>query len=264
MISEIRYAGPGGECLAAVPDGAGIAIGSEYCVHLLPSADALGAAIAETARRRVPLMLLTPYFRDAELKKATALLRTIPAAADVTLAINDWGALYAWRTLFPALPMTLGRLLSGQKSCPRVGSSERLTDEERRWHGEGIHSSPLAAAFLSRAMGVGGFHVDALPWSILRAGAPASGEGEPPLLFVHEGWSVVTVTDRCPWLGGASSASVAACPRHCREGRVRLRAESMGADLVARGKARFAAAEATPTVDAPGYRTVRVTYDDCP
>ena len=264
MISEIHYAGPDGAGIARMPEGVGAAIGSDYCVHLLPGLDALGEAIALTAARRVPLLLLTPYLRDAELKNVTLLLRSIPGDADVTLSINDWGALYAWRTLFPGLPLTLGRLLSGQKSCPRIGQSDRLTDEGRAWHGEGLFSSPVAARFLSEKMGVRGFHVDALPWRIPRALPAGSGEGSPPLLFVHEGWPIVTVTDRCPWLGGMSSAAVSACPRHCREGRVRLHAPSMGGDLIARGKARFAEMTVGETGSPGEGQRFRVRYDDCP
>ena len=264
MISEIRYLGPDGALIARLPEGVGAAIGSDYCVHLLPNAAALAKAVEETSLRRIPLLLLTPYLRDAELKNVTALLRAIPSGVDVILSVNDWGSLYTWRTLFPDLPMTLGRLLSGQKSCPRIGVSDRLTDEERAWHGEGLHSSPVAARFLAEKMGIRGFHVDALSWSIPRAMPMAFGEGEPPLLFVHERWPIVTVTDRCPWLGGASSASVSACPRHCREGRVRLREPSMGADLIARGKARFVEIPDAEPRNVDGARTIRVLYDDCP
>jgi hypothetical protein len=264
VISEIRYAGPDGEGVARLPEGVGAAAGSDYCFHLLPSAGALAKAVAATAERRVPLLLLTPYLRDAELKELTGRLRSIPEGADVTVSVNDWGALYAFGTLFPALPLTLGRLLSGQKRCPRIGATERLTAEGRAWHGEGIFSSPLAGRFLSGKAGVRGFHVDALPWSVPRALPFSSGEGEPPILFVHEGWPIVTVTDRCPWLGGASSASVAACPRHCRGGVVRLSAPSMGGDLLLRGKARFAEGSGEEPPPAPGVRVVRVRYDDCP
>ncbi len=264
MISEIHYAGPDGVGIARLPEGVGVAIGSDYCVHLLPGIEALGQAIGETAARRVPLVLMTPYLRDAELKNVTRLLRSIPPDADVTLSVNDWGALYAWRTLFPAMPITVGRLLSGQKSCPRIGVSDRLTGEGRAWHGEGLFSSPVASAFLADKMGVRGFHVDSLPWGVPRALPAESGGIAPMTLFVHEGWPIVTVTDRCPWLGGVSSASVSACPRHCRDGLVRLRESSMGGGLVARGKARFAECDGVEPRPADGARIVRVLYDGVP
>lgn len=264
MIDTILYSGPDGATIGGLPEGVGAAVGSEYCVHLLPGAEALGRAIAETAARRVPLLLLTPYLRDAELKRITLLLRSIPEGADVTLAVNDWGALYAWRTLFPALPMTIGRLLSGQKRCPRIGVSGSLTEAERAWHGEGLFSSPVAARFLVESTGIGGFHVDALPWSVPRALPVSPGEGRPPILFVHEGWPIVTVTDRCPWLGGISSGAVAACPRHCREGQVRLTEPSMGGDLIQRGKARFSGAAADESHVASTAPIVRVRYEVAP
>ncbi len=264
MIAEIHYAGPDGTWIPRLPEGVGAAIGSDYCVHLLPGAEALGRAIAETASRRVPLLLLTPYLRDNELKDVTLLIRSIPDDADVTLSVNDWGALYAWRTLFPSMPVTIGRLLSGQKRCPRIGVSAQLTGAGRAWHGEGLFSSPVAERFLAEKMGVRGFHVDALPWSLPRSLPVATGCGEPPILFVHGGWPIVTVTDRCPWLGGASSASVAACPRHCREGFVRLDAPSMGGTLFARGKARFVESDGTESPPAEGARIIHVRYDDCP
>jgi hypothetical protein len=60
MIGEYRYAGPDGEGIAALPDGVGAAIGSEYCIHLLPGPERLGEALAAAAARGIPLLLLTP------------------------------------------------------------------------------------------------------------------------------------------------------------------------------------------------------------
>jgi hypothetical protein len=264
MTLEYRYLGPDGDGIARLPDGVGAALGSEYCVHLLPTASRMAEAVAEASARRAPLLLLTPYFRDAELKGSIPLFRAIPAAAEVDVAVNDWGALQTLHGLFPRMRLSIGRLLSGQKRCPRIGASARLTEEGRMWHGEGVFSSPPARAYLEETYGVAGYHVDDLPWSRQAPDDPDREAGAPSL-FVHVACAIVTVSDACPWIGGVSSASVASCPRPCRNGHVLLREPSMGADLLQKGKARFvpSATAGSPAGNAVGIRGI-VLYGDPP
>lgn len=261
---EYRYLDPGGEGIAGLPDGVGAALGSEYCVHLLPSAARMAEAVREATAKRAPLLLLTSYFRDAELKASLPLFRAIPAGVQVDVAVNDWGALRALHGLFPRMRLSIGRLLSGQKRCTRIGASARLTEEGRMWHGEGIFSSPSARAYLAEAYGVAGYHVDDLPWSRPAQDEPAR-EGDAPFLFVHVPQAIVTVSDACPWIGGASSASVASCPRPCRNGHVLLREPSMGGDLLQKGKARFTSRDPGETGrPSPPGAAALVRYRDLP
>lgn len=266
MSVEYRYAGPDGERIADLREGAGAAVGSEYCVHLVPGPDGMSGAVAAARERRIPLLLLTPYFRDAELKAAMPVFRSIPAGADVEVAVNDWGALSVLRTLFPHLRLSCGRLLSGQKRCPRIGGSAVLAPRGRAWHGEGAYASARTRAYLETVYGITGYHVDALPWAPDLAGLPAEGtDGGSPRLFVHAPYAIVTVTDRCPWIGGKSSASVSSCPRPCRKGTVLLREPSMGGEMVQRGKARFVSF-VPPGCGIPGPQRSRdrVVYGDPP
>jgi hypothetical protein len=240
MVAEYRYAGPDGEGIADLPDGVGAVLGNEYCVHLVPAPAKLEGAIAEAGERGIPLLLLTPYFRDAELKNSVALFRAIPEGTDIDVAVNDWGALLALHTLFPSLRLSLGRLLSGQKRCPRIGSSPVLTTEGRAWQWEGIFTSARARNHLEEAFGISGYHIDALAWgpTLADPDVKTSG-GDLPCLYLHAPYAIVTVSDACPWIGGKSSASVPSCPRPCRDGAVLLREPSMGGELIQRGKARF-------------------------
>lgn len=230
MPAVYRYAGPDGEGIGALPEGQGAAVGSEYCVHLLPPADILARLAAEANQREIPLLLLTPYFRDAELKRAMGLFRALPPDAKIEVAVNDWGLLLALHALFPRVRLSIGRLLSGQKRCPRIGSSPFLTEEGRRWHGEGLFSSASSRKFLETGFGVRGYHVDDLERM------PGGGTAR---LIVHSPFAVVTVTDRCPWIGGVSSASIPRCSRPCLGGTVGLFEPSMGKEMIVRGKARF-------------------------
>lgn len=276
MSAGYRYAGPDGEGIAALPEGIGAAAGSEYCRHLLPSPDRLAGLAGRAKDRGIAVLLLTPYFRDEELKAAMGLFRAIPAGATVEVAVNDWGLLLALRSLFPRLSVSIGRLLSGQKRCPRIGISARLTEEGRAWHGEGVFSSARARQFLEEEFGVRGYHVDDLEWMrnvwgdrIPRgngAGSdgPEGGKNRPRLL-VHGPWAIVTVTDRCPWIGGRSSADIPSCPRPCREGTVGLREPSMGKGMVQRGKARFLRIDSPGTAETnDGGFDARVLYADVP
>lgn len=265
-FATYRYAGPDGEGIAGLPGGTGAVIGSEYCTHLLPAAHSLLDAISAARERGIPLLLLSPYFRDEEIKAFVGLLRAIPDDADFEVAINDWGALLAVRTLFPRLRLSVGRLLSGQKRCPRIGTSERLTPAGRAWHGEGLFSSGQVRNYLRSGFGVSGFHLDDVAWGRDAVTRVAGGGDEGVALFIHAPWAIVTVSDVCPWIGGRSSSAVRSCPRDCRNGMVRLREPSMGQELIQRGKARFGTVSPAPgirdSVDAAGCRIV--LYGDVP
>ena len=250
LPGEYRYLGPDGEGIAGLPDGVGAAMGSEYCVHLLPSPRELAEALSSASSRRVPVVFLTPYFRDAELKRTLPLFRAIPQGSDVDVAVNDWGLLRTLRGLFPWMTLSLGRLLSGQKQCPRIGVSRRLTEEGREWHREGVYSSVRARKYLSAECGVTGYHLDDLP-----SGEKFSGEAlDGTRIYVHSPWAIVTVSDACPWIGGRSSGEITACAGPCRGAAVVLRESSMGADLHLRGKARFA--ETRPSSSDPSQAMV--------
>ncbi|MBI5418656.1 MAG: hypothetical protein HZA60_01070 [Deltaproteobacteria bacterium] len=265
MPLEYRYAGPDGDRIGNLPAGVGAAIGSEYCVHLLPGPAELMEAVAAARERHIPLLVLTPYFRDVELRRAVSLFRRIPRDADLDVAVNDWGALLALHDLFPWLRLSLGRLLSGQKRCPRIGISSRLTADGRSWHGEGIFSSGRARSYLREMFGVSGYHVDSLPWGETLAECPAEDDGNSaPLHFIHGPSAIVTLSDACPWICGKSSASVPVCSRPCRDGAVVLKEPSMGEGLVQRGKARFVRTR-DPRKLAPSPPSCRmVFYDDLP
>jgi hypothetical protein len=264
VVREYRYAGPDGEGIPGLPPGTGAAIGSEYCVHLLPGVGELEKAILLARDRRAPLLLLTPYFRDAELKKSMALFRAIPEGADVLVAVNDWGVLLALRALFPRLPLSVGRLLSGQKRCPRIAGSPFLTEKGRAWHGEGFFSSPRVRRYLREEFGVVGFHADVLEWGSPVSGAPA--DGEPAFsLYLHGPYSIVTVSDTCAWIGGVSSSSVPSCSRPCRNGSVALREGTMGREMIQQGKARFVeTSPSSPSVPGDRPSAIFVLYGEVP
>ncbi len=277
MTMEYRYAGPDGEGIDALPAGAGAAIGSEYCVHLLPGVPELMRACAAAAARGIPLLLLTPYFRDAELKRSLQLFRAIPEGADAAVAVNDLGVLLVLRVLVPRLRLTIGRLLSGQKRCPRIEVSRRLSDADKAWHRQGLFSSGRARGFLAEEFGVCGYHVDAIPSSgapaareVLPAGEVpgggyAAGDGAPPALFMHAPYAIVTVSDACPWLDGLSSSTLERCPRPCRDGAVVLHERSMGREMIQRGKARFIRTGFPPRAAGPRAPLLRtVFYEDVP
>lgn len=266
MTREYRYLGPDGEGVDVLPAGVGAALGSEYCVHLLPGAVGMARVAAAAASRAIPLILLTPCFRDTELKRAIPVFRAIPKSADVTVAVNDWGALLVLRVLFPWMRISIGRLLSGQKRCPRIGVSARLTPEGKAWHGMGLYVSARGRKFLAGEYGVHGFHLDRLPWTPLNFLADPCGEGGGgPALYVHQPFAIVTVSDACPWIGGKSSAAISSCPRPCREGGVLLREPSMGRDLIQKGKARFVRGEWNAEKRLPdGASGGVVLYEDLP
>lgn len=226
MTREYRYTGPDGAGIADPPDGVGAALGSEYCVHLLPGPARLAEVVGLAAARKIPLLLLTSYFRDPELERIMPIFEAIPEGTDIEVAVNDWGLLSELHSRFPWLKLSLGRLLSQQKRCPRIEVSSRLTSEEKSWHGEGMFSSEWARDYLRDDYGLSDYNLDVLPWGDTTAG------------IFHVPYAIVTVSDFCPWIGSSSSA-ITRCARPCRKGCVALSEPSMGREMVQRGKARF-------------------------
>jgi hypothetical protein len=268
MTRRLLYLGPDPSPadLSSLPPGEGAALGSDYCVHLLPSPERLARLCEAAAEGGTPLLLLVPWLRDDELRRLLPLLRAVPAGAPLAVSANDFGLLLTMKLVFPELPRTLGRLLSGQKRCPRTALSPLLTAAGRAWHGEGVPGSAAARSLLSAGLDLSGYHADLLGGSAL-AGWAAALAAEGCTLYVHLPPAAVTVTDRCPWLGGRTSASLSACPRHCRSGVVTLSHPSMGGDLLLRGKGRFTdpfAGDAEPPVPPEGENVVLVRYDGVP
>ncbi len=108
-----------------VPDGmAGIYLGHETCVHLLPSLSLLRKLASSAIDRGMEVRLvLPPLFADRELraglKLAAALATLAPGRSEVTA--NDVGTLIALREeLGDSVGRTLGRLLVFQRHDPRL------------------------------------------------------------------------------------------------------------------------------------------------
>lgn len=90
-----------------------IAYGTEFCEHLLPTAEALKAIIAAS----IPLTFLTPYVSDEGIVR---LRRLFPLLSDSEVVFNDWGVLRLLRTEFPRLTPVQGRLLNKSLRDPRI------------------------------------------------------------------------------------------------------------------------------------------------
>jgi hypothetical protein len=93
--------------------------GNEFCEHLIPSPDALEAALSAAQARQLKFTLLTPYVSNAgiaELRKLFAVLA--PHGGEVVF--NDWGVLNLLRREFPNLSPAQGRLLNKSLRDPRV------------------------------------------------------------------------------------------------------------------------------------------------
>jgi hypothetical protein len=237
MVRGYRYAGPDGEGIPGLPPGTGAAIGSEYCVHLLPGVGELEKAILLARDRRAPLLLLTPYFRHAELKKSMALFRAIPEGADVLVAVNDWGVLLALRALFP----------HGKREGVARGGFLFLPPRE--------------------AIPAGGVRGGRIPRGCARVGKPRirRPRGRGTGLLSLSSHSIVTVSDTCAWIGGVSSSSVPSCSRPCRNGSVALREGTMGREMIQQGKARFVeTSPSSPSVPGDRPSAIFVLYGEVP
>jgi len=90
--------------------------GVEFCEHLLPSADDVGAAADVAAARGWGFTLLTPYGTDRMVDAVADLVEAAPRPREVV--VNDWGVLHRLRGADVAL--TVGRGLNRMIRDPRV------------------------------------------------------------------------------------------------------------------------------------------------
>ncbi len=209
----------------------GIAMGSEYCYHLLPN-DEEGEIIADMARGRCPYILLVlPYLREREIKKIFPLLRTLSERGNLKVVVNDWGTLESLSHLVPSTPLICGRLISGQRTCIKGEDSPFLSEEGKTLFSMDILDSLRGKAFLRGRFKVEGVCVNTTARKVVSCG----GEGK---IFCYP-YSLLSVTDYCPYRENMPSALLSSCTRPCRKGYVTLTNETLGHEIYQRGKARF-------------------------
>lgn len=115
-------------------------IGSEFCEHLLPSANTLRRALQRAEDHQLQPVLLTPVASPQVLEMLPTLLRLLPEDSEVI--VNDWGVGRLLARQFPSLRRAAGRILCRMIKDPRLPNAE--------WSpqcGYGFHSPHMQAIF---------------------------------------------------------------------------------------------------------------------
>ncbi len=146
--------------VASMPVGrlARIHFGNEFCQRLLPSAEALRAALATVTSGGLQFGLTLPILTDDGIERADALLALLPEGTEV--ALNDWGLVRRLNRRFPHLKSTAGRLLCRMLKEPRAPSAAYL-----QLGGHGF-MTPGFEQLVAR-LGVGRVEMDVPPFASL-------------------------------------------------------------------------------------------------
>jgi hypothetical protein len=143
------------------------AFGTEFCEHLLPSAESLAASLSAARTRGLEFTLLTPYVTDAGIRQLRGLFDAAPEGTEVVF--NDWGVLNVLRREFPGLVPVQGRLLHKSLRDPRVMGVYGETPAAGRAAAatlDALRRSNLECASytgLLERLGVSGVEMDNLP-----------------------------------------------------------------------------------------------------
>jgi len=250
-VSERFWSPPDAARPGPLPDGVdGLYLGSEACVHLLPS-PAVARAWGAFAPRIV--LALPPLLGAAEsrrgLRLAAALASTFPGRVEVTA--NDLGTLGALRDLLPpGTELALGRVFVPQRVDPRLRRFGSVRGAGMR------HALPEAhLAEVARICGARRAELSASDvW-------PAWGGGLPDRWTAHAGPVLLSVSRACTLLaraagevhGGMPYAIPTRCDRPCAGVETPMALANGGERFVMRGNALLAPAEpvgaAPPFVD---------------
>jgi hypothetical protein len=225
-------------------------LGTEFCSWRLPSPAQLRTALEAAAARGAGFSLVTPLLDEAGLGRARALMRTLPAEAE--LVANDVGLLEtALETRWPGT-LVAGRLLTKQRRGPGVQDPVGASPEAlAALSGSALDSAPYVS-WLCATYGVRRFEIDVLALGTAVPELPA-GIG----LSLYRPWALVTATRNCPWVfDGRAWDRAGGCERPCSGRRLLLEPDEGGRPLVLGGCAQFLRTEADDRPLPPGVDRV--------
>lgn len=234
----------------------GFAVGSEYCYFLFPSKEEIELLLIESESMSKELTLILPCLKNGQIGEVVDRIKPFAGKSRIRLMVNDWGSLWTLSRELPGVEMTTGRLMSGQKWGVRVKSSPFLTDRGRRLLGSDIMASPSVREFFRTSFGVTKVGVN--PITIDMEDAYFEHR------IIHLPYSLVTVTDYCPYMGNLPSGLIPSCSAPCKKGYVTLSNPSLGYQIFLRGKGRFYNPFDDGTLDYPEDLGECIVYDQVP
>lgn len=226
---------------ALFPDSfARIYVGDEFCQHRMVEPKKLEAFVRMAQDRSWAVTLLTPPVTDPGLERCARLLDLLEGAdLEAEVVVNDWGALQFVRESYPALTVSLGRLLNKGFKDPRLPDAEafsRISEEAAALLNHCTYDSAGFQGEMARR-GVKRLERDLLPHGTPRWNLPERLGSSVYLPFGY-----VTMGRVC-WLASfaetkAKRFSVAdTCRRTCRDLTLRLRTANL--ELLQEGNAIF-------------------------
>lgn len=101
-----------------------------FCQNLIPNIENLDKSYKFVKDNNLEFTLNTPFVTDFNINK---LLKNVEYISkyeeDFELVFNDWGVFYEIRRLFPKIKLLLGRLLTKQKTDPRINNLLKNIDK---------------------------------------------------------------------------------------------------------------------------------------
>lgn len=189
------------------PDISRIYAGAEFCPWRLPGSDELRHFLRRAHELGRTFTLVTPVLSEPHCQPLrqtlTALLPEFTAGDEVV--ISDWGALELVRGIDPAVPVVLGRVLSGQKRDARTVELELSAAQLEHFRQGSWYSAPAVALLLQ--LGIRRVELDNLLQGV--APLPAALRGT-----LHIPYAMVASSRNCPFRPPGLTSP---CPQPCGE-----------------------------------------------
>jgi len=181
--------------------------GAEFCPWRLPGSSQLWQILRRAHDLGCAFTLVTPVLieplREALRATLAALLAEFGAGDEVV--ISDWGALELVREVDPAVPVVLGRVLSGQKRDARTAELELTATQFEHFRQGSWYAGPAVALLLE--LGIRRVELDNLLQGV--APLPAALHGT-----LHIPYAMVASSRNCPF---RSPGLTSPCPQPCGE-----------------------------------------------
>lgn len=212
--------------------------GNEFCERLLPTEEELKLIRGLVNERGIGFTLVTPLVTDKGLKSLVPVLKyVLDSFINPEIVINDWGVLRLIKEEFRYSNLALGRLLTRQKSDPRISClKHNLPFQAEEYFKQGCMDSELVSDFLSRA-GIKRIELDNLLQGLSRDKKFLKGSLYYPFVYVAATRHCLAAL--CDAGGIFSRHIPSACNKECRKYEFRLRHKRMPVELAIKGNAWF-------------------------
>jgi hypothetical protein len=109
-----------------------IYFGNEFCQNLIPHLDEIKTVLDFILKKKLVFTFVTSYITDDKVDTLTRIFeKLITLEEKIEVVFNDWGVFYLLKNYFSSLIPVMGRLLSLQRTDPRILKQNCILSKEK-------------------------------------------------------------------------------------------------------------------------------------